>query len=307
MSLPEPVALALREAGLDPLYVEDLIRATLEEDLGGGVDVTSVATVPEGQWAIAVLEARQSGVVAGLPVVEAVFAAVGGGEVETERHADDGDAVDAGAKILTVSARTRHVLLAERTALNLVSRLSGIATATSSWVAALGDSGAVVRDTRKTTPLMRTLEKYAVRAGGGSNHRSTLSEAALVKDNHVVAAGGVAEAYRAVREAYPDVPVEVEVDDVPGAVEAVEAGAELVLLDNFTVDEVLEAVRQVDGRARLEVSGGLTLEQAGAYGATGVDYLSTGALTHSVQALDVGLEIVSISEGGNADTTAEGA
>ncbi|PSL02450.1 nicotinate-nucleotide pyrophosphorylase [carboxylating] [Haloactinopolyspora alba] len=296
MSLPEPVALALREAGLDPLYVEDLIRATLEEDLGGGADVTTVATVPEEQWASAVLEARQPGVIAGVPVVEAVFAAVGGADVELERHVADGDAVDAGAKVLTVGARSRDVLLAERTALNLAGRLSGIATATRAWVEAAGD-GAVVRDTRKTTPLMRTLEKYAVRVGGAANHRSTLSESALIKDNHVVAAGGVGAAYRAVREAYPDVDVEVEVDDVAGAVEAVEAGAELVLLDNFTVDEVTDAVQAVDGRARLEVSGGLTLDAAGAYAATGVDYLSTGALTHSVQALDLGLEIVGVDAG----------
>lgn len=294
MSLPEPVTLALREAGLDPVYVEDLARATLEEDLGGGVDVTTVATVPDDQRSVAVLQSREQGVIAGVPVAEAVFTAVAGSDVEFERHLADGDLVGPGDRVLTVHAHTRDLLVAERTALNLVCRLSGIATATRAWVDALAGTSAVVRDTRKTTPLMRPLEKYAVRAGGGQNHRSTLSEAALIKDNHVAAAGGVAAAYHAVTRAFPDVDVEVEVDDLAGVAEAVEAGAELILLDNFTVDEVLEAVSLVDGRALLEVSGGLTLAQAGAYGATGVDYLSSGALTHSVKALDLGLDIVSV-------------
>ncbi|WP_051426461.1 carboxylating nicotinate-nucleotide diphosphorylase [Jiangella gansuensis] len=293
MSLPEAVTLALREAGLDPAYVEDLIRATLEEDLDGGEDVTTVATVPAEQQAIAVLAAREAGVVAGLPVAEATFAVVGG-DVQVERHVADGTEVSPGTTVLTVHGRTRALLVAERTALNLACRLSGIATATRAWVGALAGSQAAVRDTRKTTPLMRSLEKYAVRAGGGVNHRSSLSESALIKDNHVAAAGGITAAFRAVRESYPGLTVEVEVDDVAGAVEAVEAGAELVLLDNFTVDQALEAVKAVDGRARLEVSGGLTLDQAAAYAATGVDYLSTGELTHSVRALDLGLDVVAV-------------
>ncbi|TDD65066.1 carboxylating nicotinate-nucleotide diphosphorylase [Jiangella aurantiaca] len=293
MSLPEPVTLALSEAGLDPRYVEDLVRATLEEDLGGGEDVTTAATVPADQRAAAVLGVREAGVLAGLPVAEAVFAATDAG-VEIERHTADGAEVQAGAKVLTVHGRTRQLLLAERTALNLASRLSGIATATRAWVDALAGTSAAVRDTRKTTPLLRPLEKYAVRVGGGVNHRSTLSESALIKDNHIAAAGGITAAFQAVRRAYPDIPVEIEVDDVDGAREAVEAGADLVLLDNFGVDDVLEAVKVVDGRARLEVSGGLTLAQAGAYAATGVDYLSTGALTHSVQALDLGLDVVAV-------------
>ncbi|TDE08890.1 carboxylating nicotinate-nucleotide diphosphorylase [Jiangella asiatica] len=293
MSLPEAVTLALREAGLDPAYVEDLIRATLEEDLDGGEDVTTAATVPAEQRAVAVLAAREAGVLAGLPVAEAVFAAVDAG-IELERHVADGAQVPAGTNMLTVHGRTRALLLAERTALNLACRLSGIATATRAWVDALAGSRAEVRDTRKTTPLMRSLEKYAVRVGGGVNHRSSLAESALIKDNHIAAAGGITAAFRAVRESYPGLTVEVEVDDVAGAAEAVEAGADLVLLDNFTVDQVLEAVKTVDGRARLEVSGGLTLGQAAAYAATGVDYLSTGALTHSVRALDLGLDVVAV-------------
>lgn len=294
MSLPESVTSALREAGLDPVYVEDLIRATLEEDLAGGVDVTSAATVPAEQVAVAQLVARQAGVVAGLSVVEAVFAVVTGGNVQVDRSAADGQRVEAGAVLLSLRARTREVLLGERTALNLASRMSGIATATRAWVDALEGTKAVVRDTRKTMPLLRPLDKYAVRAGGGENHRSSLSEAALVKDNHVIAAGGVAAAFRAVREAFPDVPVEVEVDDVMDALEAVEAGADAVLLDNFEVAEVREAVAAIAGRARIEVSGGLTLDEARAYAETGADYLSVGGLTHSVIALDLALDVQSV-------------
>lgn len=293
MSLPEPVTLALREAGLDPRYVEDLVRATLEEDLGGGEDVTTTATVPPDQYAVAVLGSRETGILAGLPVAEAVFAATDPG-VELERHTADGAELRPGQKVLTVHGRTRQLLLAERTALNIASRLSGIATATRAWADALAGTPASVRDTRKTTPLLRPLEKYAVRMGGGVNHRSTLAESALIKDNHIAAAGGITAAYQAVKRAYPHLAVEVEVDDIDGAAEAVHAGADLVLLDNFSVDDVLEAVRVVDGRARLEVSGGLTLAQAGAYAATGVDYLSTGALTHSVRALDLGLDMVAV-------------
>lgn len=294
MTLPEHVTAALTEAGLDPVYVEDLVRATLEEDLDGGEDVTSVASVPPDQRARAVLAAREAGVVAGLPVVAAVVAAVAGEDATVSTLVRDGDRVGAGQPVLTVEGRTRDLLLAERTALNLASRLSGISTATRAWTDALDGLKATVRDTRKTTPLLRPLEKYAVRAGGGANHRSSLSDAALVKDNHVVAAGGVAAAYQAIRRAYPDLEVEVEVDDVAGAIEAVEAGADVVMLDNFTVDEVRTAVEQVGDRATLEVSGGLTLDDARTYGETGVDYLSVGALTHSVRALDLGMDIESV-------------
>ncbi|NED98855.1 carboxylating nicotinate-nucleotide diphosphorylase [Phytoactinopolyspora halotolerans] len=300
MSLAEPVASALRDAGLDPLYVEDLVRATLEEDLAGGTDVTTEATIPPQQWVQATLTAREAGIVAGIPVMEAAFVAVGEG-VRCERRVADGSWVEPGTPVLSVSGPGREVLLAERTALNLGSHLSGIATATSYWAEALKGTRAVVRDTRKTTPLLRPLEKYAVRVGGGENHRSSLSEAALIKDNHVAAAGGITAAFQAVRRNAPDLPVEVEVDDVRGAVEAVEAGAELVLLDNFPVEEVRQAVMAVQGRARLEVSGGLTLDDARAYAETGVDYLSVGALTHSVTALDLGLDILGTENSGGGE------
>jgi nicotinate-nucleotide pyrophosphorylase (carboxylating) len=291
MTLPAELAARLRGAGLDPAYVEGLARAALDEDLAGGVDVTSEATVPADQRATADLVARADGVVAGLPVAEAVLTCAAGAVLEVDRTVADGDRVERGTVLLTVTGPTRAVLLAERTALNLLCHLSGVATATRRWADELEGTGAVVRDTRKTTPLLRPLEKYAVRCGGGENHRRSLSDAALVKDNHVVAAGGVAAAYRLVVERFPGVPVEVEVDDVGGAVEAADAGASLVLLDNMSPEQVREAVAALGGRSRLEVSGGLSLDTARAYGETGVDYLAVGALTHSAPVLDIGLDL----------------
>lgn len=279
------------DAELDFRLVDQLVRAALEEDLAGGLDVTSEATVPADQRAVGELVARADGVVAGLPVAEAVFAVTTAGDLAVEHRVEDGDRVVTGDVLATIAGRTRPLLLGERTALNLLCRLSGIATATRSWADALAGTGAVVRDTRKTTPLLRGLEKYAVRCGGGQNHRMALSDAALIKDNHVVAAGGVAAAYRAVRAAFPDIPVEVEVDDVAGAVEAAEAGADLVLLDNFSIDDVRQAVAVVGGRVQVEVSGGLTLDLARAFGETGVDYLAVGAITHSAPILDIAFDL----------------
>jgi nicotinate-nucleotide pyrophosphorylase (carboxylating) len=292
VSLPDDLTASLHDAGLDPTYVEDLVRAAVEEDLAGGVDVTSTATVPEDQRAVGDLVARADGIVAGLGVAEAVFACTAGKELEdVTRAVEDGARVRRGTVLMTVTAPTRQLLLAERTALNLLCRLSGIATATRRWADAVAGTGAVVRDTRKTTPLLRVLEKYAVRCGGGENHRMSLSDAALIKDNHVVAAGGVLAAYQAVTEAFPGVPVEIEVDSVEGAIEAVEAGADLVLLDNFSTADAQRAVEAVDGRARLEVSGGLTFYAARSYGDTGVDYLAVGEITHSVPVLDIAFDL----------------
>jgi nicotinate-nucleotide pyrophosphorylase (carboxylating) len=290
MTLPESVADALREVGLNPVYIEDLVRATLEEDLDGGVDVTSDATVSAGQTMVADLVAREGGVVAGLPVAEAAFAVASAGQIQTRRITAEGAQVPSGTVLMTARGSARPMLLAERTALNLVSRMSGVATATRAWADALVGTKARVRDTRKTMPLIRPLDKYAVRAGGGENHRFSLSESALIKDNHVIAAGGVTQAFQAVQRTFPGVPVEVEVDDVLSAIEAVEAGADVVMLDNFTVAEVREAVTAVAGRARLEASGGLSLSDARGYGETGVDYVAVGSLTHSVTALDIGLD-----------------
>jgi nicotinate-nucleotide pyrophosphorylase (carboxylating) len=199
--------------------------------------------------------------------------------------------VTPGDVVVSATGPTRDLLLGERTALNLLCHLSGIATATRQWVDALGASSTRVRDTRKTTPGLRRLEKYAVRCGGGVNHRMSLSDAALVKDNHVISAGGVAAAFARVREAFPGVPVEVEVDSLDQLDEVLEAGADLVLLDNFTPDEMSEAVRRTAGRAQLEASGGLTLVDAAAVGSTGVDFVAVGALTHSAPVLDIGADL----------------
>jgi nicotinate-nucleotide pyrophosphorylase (carboxylating) len=291
VSLPGELSRSLAEAGLEPGYVEDLVRAALEEDLDRGVDVTSEATVPRDQRATGDLVARADGVVAGLAVAEAAFVCAAGEPLDVAGTVSDGAAVRAGTVLTTVTGPTRALLLAERTALNLLCHLSGVATATRRWADALGHTRAVVRDTRKTTPLLRPLEKYAVRCGGGENHRMSLSDAALIKDNHVVAAGGITAAYQAVVEAFPDVPVEIEVDSVAGAVEAAAAGAQLILLDNFTTAEVAEAVEAVAGRSKLEVSGGLTLYAARAYGETGVDYLAVGAITHSAPVLDIAFDL----------------
>ncbi|MEU3774668.1 carboxylating nicotinate-nucleotide diphosphorylase [Streptomyces sp. NPDC032472] len=289
--LDPALAQLLTDAGLDPVEVEDIAHMALAEDLDGGEDVTTVATVPEEAEAIADFVAREDGVVAGLRIAEAVFSVVCTEAFEVERHAEDGDSVKKGDVLLSVRARTRDLLTAERSALNIVCRLSGIATATRRWADVLEGTKAKVRDTRKTTPGLRSLEKYAVRCGGGVNHRMSLSDAALVKDNHVIAAGGVAEAFRAVREAYPELPIEVEVDTMHQVRAVIDAGADLILLDNFTVPETEEAVTLVAGRAALESSGRLTLETARAYAETGVDFLAVGALTHSSPILDIGLDL----------------
>ncbi|BAJ29210.1 MULTISPECIES: carboxylating nicotinate-nucleotide diphosphorylase [Kitasatospora] len=289
--LDPALAALLEEAGLDPVEVEDVAMMALSEDLAGGEDVTSVATVPAEAVATADFTARQAGVVAGLRVAEAVVSLVCEEEFEVERHVEDGEAVVPGQVLLSVRSRTRDLLTAERSALNLLCHLSGIATATRAWADALEGTGAVVRDTRKTTPGLRALEKFAVRAGGGANHRMALSDAALVKDNHVVAAGGVAEAFTAVREAFPELPIEVEVDTVEQIAPVLEAGADLILLDNFSTEQLREAVALVAGRARLEASGGLTLATAREVAETGVDFLAVGALTHSAPVLDIGLDL----------------
>jgi nicotinate-nucleotide pyrophosphorylase (carboxylating) len=289
------IARLLTAASLDPDYVERVVRNAIEEDLDGGLDVTTVATVDEKARTVADFTSRASGVAAGIPVAAAVLDLVSSGDAQLEFHVEDGARVEPDAVLFTASGRVRDLLTSERTALNLLSHLSGIATVTRAWVDAVEGTGAKIRDTRKTTPGLRRLEKYAVRCGGGVNHRMSLSDAAMVKDNHVVAAGGVVEAFEAVRKRYPELPVEVEVDSLDQLLLAVEAGAELVLLDNFTPERMRAAVLLVGrnepyGRTRLEASGGLTLDQARAAAETGVDYLSVGALTHSAPILDVGCD-----------------
>ncbi|MEV6009913.1 carboxylating nicotinate-nucleotide diphosphorylase [Streptomyces sp. NPDC051976] len=289
--LDPDLAQLLMDAGLDPVQIEDIAHLAIEEDLDQGVDVTTVATVPEEARATGDFTAREAGTVAGLRVAEAVLSVVCTDEFEVERHVEDGERVVAGQKLLTVRGRTRDLLTGERSALNLLCRLSGIATATRAWADVLEGTKARVRDTRKTTPGLRALEKYAVRCGGGVNHRMSLSDAALVKDNHVIAAGGVAQAFKLVREEFPDLAIEVEVDTMHQVREVLDAGADLILLDNFTPAETEEAVAIVASRAALESSGRLTLETARQYAETGVDYLAVGALTHSSPVLDIGLDL----------------
>lgn len=285
------ISVALAAAGLDASDVADLVTRTIAEDLDGGVDVTSEATVPPDQRAVLDFVARQDGTTAGAWVAAAVFDLYTDGYATVSVHVEDGTDVVAGTCLLTAAARTRDLLVCERTALNFYSQLSGVATATRAWSKALAGTGARVRDTRKTTPLLRALEKYAVRCGGGVNHRMSLRDAALVKDNHIVAAGGVRAAFEAVRAKFPGIPVEVEVDTLDQLAEVLAAGADLVLLDNFSVDELREAVAITGGRAQLEASGGLTLADAHAVGATGVNFLAVGALTHSARVMDIGADL----------------
>ncbi|MGI8538080.1 MAG: carboxylating nicotinate-nucleotide diphosphorylase [Mycobacteriales bacterium] len=282
---------ALDAAQLDAAYVLDLVTRAVAEDLAGGVDVTSVATVPADLRGVAAFVPRQAGVVAGTGVAMAVLDVV----VPDCRHRIVGvDAVAAapGVTVLAAEGCVRGLLTAERTALNLLCHLSGIATLTRSWVEAVEGTGARIRDTRKTTPGLRALQKYAVRCGGGTNHRMSLSDAALVKDNHVVAAGGVREAFDAVRRQFPALTVEVECDTVAQVAEVLDAGADLVLLDNMALPQLTESVALCRARGVLtEASGGLTLDTAREVASTGVDFLAVGALTHSAPVLDVGMDL----------------
>lgn len=294
MTLTADVHTDLRKAGLDPAEIETLVRRALDEDLGKGIDVTSVATVPFDLEGVADFVARAPGVIAGLPVVRAVLEITSDDSVVIEEHAHDGERVSKGAPLLSARALVRSLLTAERTALNILCHLSGIATLTRRWVDTVEGTQAQILDTRKTTPGLRSLEKYAVRCGGGVNKRMGLYDAALVKDNHVIAAGGIGVAYRAVRELFPDIDVQIECDTTDQVSEALEAGATFLLLDNMDVETLAEAVRINAGRAELEATGGLTLDRARAVAETGVDFLSVGALTHSAPVLDIGVDLRSV-------------
>lgn len=300
--LSETVAAQLVANGLELDVVRRVIAVGLDEDLGNGPDVTTLATVPVNQRSKGNLNSRSPGCIAGLDVAAAVLDMVCGPDsVKFTKLVNDGDRVPAGAVLANIEAPTRGLLTAERTALNILCHLSGVASATAKWVDALAGSGASVRDTRKTTPGFRMLEKYAVRCGGGVNHRMSLSDAALVKDNHVVAAGGVAKAFAAVRILQRDISIEIEVDSLAQLHEALNAGADLVLLDNMSPELLRQAVITTNehtartGQAViLEASGGITLDSAKAVAQTGVRYISVGALTHSAGVLDIGLDLQSI-------------
>ena len=284
-----------------PLTETELVEAhtaidsALDEDLRYGPDVTSVATVPADAVTTASMVSRQDGVIAGIDIALLVLdKVIGAGGYRVIARAEDGAVVKPGSVVLTVQAPTRALLTAERTMLNIVCHLSGIASATAQWVEAVAGTKATIRDTRKTLPGLRLLQKYAVRVGVGTNHRLGLGDAALIKDNHVAAAGSVLAALQAVRAEAPGLPCEVEVDSLEQLDEILGENVELVLLDNFPVWQTQIAVQRRDARSpgtKLESSGGLSLESAADYAATGVDYLAVGALTHSVRVLDVGLDI----------------
>ena len=277
-----------------------VVRTALEEDLGPqGVDVTTDATIPADQVSTAHLVARADGVLAGTPVVALVFEEVarrlGADPLEVDCPHEDGDLVGAGDVVAVLRGSTRVLLVGERTMLNIVCRMSGVASHTWDWAQRLEGTGATVLDTRKTTPGLRALEKYSVRAGGGTNKRMGLFDVAMIKDNHKLAAGSLSKAYAAVRATHPDVPVQVEVTTVAEAVEAVGAGARFLVCDNMTpalLRETVEAVRATGEQVELEATGGLTLGEAREYAETGVDYLSVGGLTHSSPILDLALDLV---------------
>ncbi|NEW29796.1 carboxylating nicotinate-nucleotide diphosphorylase [Nocardia cyriacigeorgica] len=283
------------DAGLDREEVRTLIRTALDEDLRYGPDVTTVATVPEDAVVKASVVSRQPGTVAGIDVGLLVLdEVIGAGNYEVAERVADGTRVTPGDAVLSIVAPTRGLLTAERTMLNLLCHLSGIATATAAWVDAVSGTECRIRDSRKTLPGLRALQKYAVRVGGGVNHRMGLGDAALIKDNHVVAAGSVVEALRAVRELAPDIACEVEVDSLEQLDAVLAEDVELVLLDNFPLWQTQAAVQRRNAtapRTKLESSGGLTLDVAAEYARTGVDFLAVGALTHSVTVLDLGLDM----------------
>ncbi|GAA4119189.1 carboxylating nicotinate-nucleotide diphosphorylase [Knoellia locipacati] len=277
-----------------------VVTVALDEDLGGpdGVDVTTTATIPAAQQTRAAVVAREAGTVAGVDVIaltlDEVARRLGAEPVSVSLVAADGDRVERGDVVAELSGSTRVTLVAERTLLNVLSRLSGIATHTRRWADELEGSGATVLDTRKTTPGLRALEKFAVRAGGGTNKRMGLHDVAMIKDNHKLAAGSLAAAYAAVREQFPQVPVQVEVTTTEEALESVAAGARFLLCDNMSTDllrATVEAVRGTGEDVEIEATGGLTLEVAADYAATGVDYLSVGGLTHSSPILDLALDL----------------
>ena len=276
---------------ISPQPFEALVDAALREDLGTGLDATTVATIPDNQIAIAQFNARKSGVVAGLFAAQAVLEIAGNSAIKFDKQISEGSKVEAGQLIFEATGKVTDLLLAERTALNFLSRLSGIATTSSIWVEAVKGTNCVVRDTRKTTPGWREIEKFAVRMGGATNHRMNLSDAALIKDNHIAATGSIANAINDVRKKFPNLSIEVEIDSLDQMEEAIAGKVDLILLDNMSPEECKLAVKQCAGRTKLEASGGITLENARDYAMSGVDFIAIGALTHSAAILDIGLDL----------------
>jgi nicotinate-nucleotide pyrophosphorylase (carboxylating) len=278
----------IKTLGLSPNHIFQQVKDAVAEDLMGGEDITTVATISESQVSTADFVARKAGVVSGLHVAAAVLEYCGINHYEV--LVDEGATVAAGKVLITAQGNTRKLLLAERTALNYLTHLSGISTTTNKWVQAVAGTKCVIRDSRKTTPGLRSLEKFAVRMGGATNHRLSLSAEGLIKDNHIIASGGISAAFKALKEKFPGKPIEIEVDSLEQLTQAIAAGAQLVLLDNMNPELCKQAVALVAGKCKLEASGGITLENAKAFADTGVDYLAIGALTHSAPALDIALD-----------------
>jgi nicotinate-nucleotide pyrophosphorylase (carboxylating) len=278
----------IKTLGLSPNHIFQQVKDAIAEDLAGGQDITSVATISESAVANAEFITRSAGVVSGLHVAAAVLEYCGINHYEV--LVDEGAKVSAGKVLITAQGNTRKLLLAERSALNFLSHLSGISTLTNQWVVAVSGTKCQIRDTRKTTPGLRNLEKFAVRMGGGVNHRLGLSQAALIKDNHILATGSISKAFNAIKKEFPGKEIEIEVDLIEQLKEVINLKPELILLDNMSVEQCIEAVSITAGLVALEASGGITINNAKAYAATGVNYLAIGALTHSAPALDIGLD-----------------
>ena len=288
MTTKEQVYENLRSNGLEPELVQALVDLAISEDLMGGTDVTSLATIPETQISELDLVTRSPGVIAGINIAALVFLSVANKKIEIELCVEDGKKVDAKTCLLTAKGSTIDLLTAERTALNFLGHLSGIATTTNKWVNEISGTNTKVRDTRKTTPGLRLLEKYAVKTGGGTNHRMSLNDQALIKDNHIVASGSIKSAVEKVKDKFPELEFEVEVDNLDQLNEALAVNTKLILLDNFSIDDLKKAVLAVNKKAKLEASGGITLENARKIAETGVDFIAVGALTHSAPVLDIG-------------------
>lgn len=278
----------LKNLGLSPNHIFQQVKDAISEDLAGGQDLTSVATITQSQVSTADFITRTSGVVCGLHVVAAVLEYCGVNHYEV--LVDEGAKVSAGKVLFTAQGNTQKLLLAERSALNFLSHLSGISTLTNQWVNEISGTKCQIRDTRKTTPGLRMLEKFAVRMGGGVNHRLSLSQAALIKDNHIMAAGSITAAFDAIKKEFPDKSIEIEVESIDQLKEAIKLKPDLILLDNMSADQCSQAVSITAGLVKLEASGGIAINNAKTYAATGVDYLAIGSLTHSAPALDIGLD-----------------
>jgi nicotinate-nucleotide pyrophosphorylase (carboxylating) len=285
----------LAKAGLNPDLVQALIELALSEDLADGPDVTTLATVTDDHIATLNLVSRKPGVLAGVQVAQLVFELLND-ELDIKTFAQDGESVTAGQTIFSVTGPTQTLLTAERTALNFLTHLSGIATTTNNWVKAVAGTKAKIRDTRKTIPGLRHLEKYAVTCGGGVNHRMSLNDASLIKDNHILVSGSISSAFNKVKAKITDQEIQVEVDSLSQISEAIDAGANFILLDNFSISDLKQAVSEFGSKVKFEASGGLSLEVARAVAETGVDYLAVGALTHSAPSLDIGADLALIEQ-----------